>query len=227
MSKRIIVVGDLHGYWGHLNKLINQKHPDEVWVCGDFGYWPKFNNTDQVTESKKWNQYGIKNHDTIIRFVDGNHEDHWAIRDLDDHEIMPGVFHMPRGSVLNLDDGRNVLFIGGADSFDKKSRVLGVDWFPDEYVSLNDLYKIPKDCRIDIVVSHTCPKAFLRYVIDHNMFKANDPSYENLNQVLNIYKPTLWYFGHWHAREIGETKNCLWTCLNKVNSTGWWTWLMK
>ena len=42
ISVKILIVGDVHGEWGKLSKLINRHRPDMVLSCGDFGYWPKW-----------------------------------------------------------------------------------------------------------------------------------------------------------------------------------------
>jgi len=66
---------------------------------------------------------------------------------------------MKRGSVLKLPDKRNILFIGGALSIDKKQRTIGYDWFPQETISQKNIFELP-DEKIDIVISHTAPKYF-------------------------------------------------------------------
>ena len=45
--------------------------------------------------------------------------------------------------LLGLPDGRIVLFMGGADSIDKKYRKIGFDWFPEELITQKDIYELP------------------------------------------------------------------------------------
>ena len=81
----IIVTGDLHNNFGKLNDLINKKksHGLELVICcGDFGYWP----------GKAWSTpiTNIKSQGIPVLWCDGNHEDHWAIRDRETDELARG-----------------------------------------------------------------------------------------------------------------------------------------
>ncbi len=232
---QIFVVGDIHGEWGKLNTFINKKRPDLILQVGDFGYWPQFDNSyelgdhlygmdGRVIKRRKWYQCAIKNKDSRILFCDGNHEDHWTLKTLKDPEICDNVFYQSRGSTVKLDDGRNVLFIGGAESTDKNSRTIGIDWFPEEILTQKDIYDLP-DCHIDIVISHTCPEEFIPG-LDFTFGKCADPSCKALSYVLDKYKPSLWYFGHWHRGRTGFTNNCRWTALNMIAESGWFEKLL-
>jgi len=202
-------------------------------VCGDFGYWPEFDNSTVlgkvrygldgrvIKKREKWFLKGIKTQGSIVRFCDGNHEDHWNLAKLEFPVIYENVVYMKRGTVSALPDGRNVLWIGGAESIDKKLRTIGVDWFPEEVLTQGDVYRLP-DVRIDIVISHTCPEEFLSEMLPHDPRKINDPSNKALSYVLEKYRPDLWYFAHWHWYKTGYDKGCRWTCLNMAGESGWW-----
>ena len=129
---------------------------------------------------------------------------------------------MPRGHTLVLPspDNRVVLFMGGANSIDKQYRKIGVDWFPEEIISQKDIMNLP-DCKVDIVISHTCPEEFSM----STLYDDNDPSRKALSYVLDKYHPSLWYFGHFHQNKTGYTNSCRWTCLNELGKTGGWKWL--
>jgi len=222
-SKNIIICGDVHAYWKELNKLVSRRKPDIILQCGDFGFWPNI---------PKYDYKHIKNGDTKIYWCDGNHENHWELANLrgrDVSEIHPNVFYMKRGSILTLPDGRNVLFIGGADSIDKEYRHIGYNWFPEEIILYKDIENLPY-INIDIVISHTCPTEvynFLKkkYLVDD---KFRDPSQYALSYVLDKYKPSLWYFGHFHINMDITIKNTKFTVLNYAGSGGkWWTTLKK
>lgn len=230
---KIYAVGDIHGYWQYLNRFINKKNPDIILQCGDFGWFPSCHNTKAIGKahlnSQKleyeivhpWNQYGIKNRETKIYWCDGNHEDHWNIKNLENRETQKNVFYQPRGSWITLPDGRIVLFIGGADSIDKKFRTIGIDWFPEEIITQKDVFSIPDDLQVDIIISHTCPEEFLPY-LKFNSGKCNDPSCKALSYILDKYKPSQWFFGHWHQYKTGYNNGCHWTALNMANDSGWW-----
>ena len=220
----IIVVGDLHGDWGSINKLINDKQPDIILQCGDFGWWPKMEVTKPVLYGKQvsWLLKGIKRKETKVYFCDGNHEEHTALcQDGLIHEMYDGVYHGSRGSILSLPDGRNVMFIGGADSIDKNARTIGHDWFYEENISLSQFdMAMAFDGEIDIVISHTCPASF---DIHKSFGKNEDPNRIALQYILEKYKPSQWFFGHWHINKEGKVGDTYWTCLDyPKHGNRWW-----
>ena len=184
---RRIVVGDLHGRFDELNHLINKKHPDRIYAVGDFGIWKDYGDTKlsggkKITSKPKFDYryQRIKAQDTEIYFCDGNHEDHDHLDSFrEEHgvkpiEIHPNVFYCPRGTLLE-DNGIDILFMGGADSIDKKDRTIKLDWFPQEVISYKDFEHLPDARYIDVVISHTCPD-FLVEKIKKGSRKGNDPS---------------------------------------------------
>lgn len=219
----IYVVGDLHGDWGRLNELINKKSPKVILQCGDFGYWPKLEVSKPVLYGmqKSWKLKGIKHGETHVFWCDGNHEDHWYLRDNPTLIDYGNVHYQRRGSITMLPDGRTVLFVGGAESIDKEYRKIGIDWFPEELISLDDLDRAMSYLsKIDIIISHTCP---LEFDVTGSDFKLNDPSRVALSRILEKYKPDLWYFGHWHKYLKGQYLNTRWTTLDYPGHGGvWW-----
>jgi hypothetical protein len=210
--KNILVVGDLHGNWSALNRLINKKNPDIVLQCGDFGFWPAFEVNRPVLYGthKKWVVEGIKPGNTKVYWCDGNHEQFSALKKIQEAnpetepiELYRNVFYCPRGSNLELPDGRLVLFCGGAESVDKNQRIHGHDWFPEELISQTDLDRCLNGPKADIVVSHTAPRMLLEALDFSQPEKFNDPSTIALNEILFYHKPSLWFFGHFHRELIG------------------------
>ena len=221
----IVVIGDVHGDFGRLNTFVNHKRPTLLLRCGDFGFWP-----GHVTkrEQRKGVPLAPKMHDAKLYWVDGNHEDHWQLRTLKSNEVFPNVFYMKRGSQMTLPDGRVVLFMGGAESHDKDWRVeqelAGGEkiWFAEERLGQQDLLDLP-DGRIDIVVSHAAPREFEVWGSGHDMIQ-HDPSRMALSAVLHRYKEykPLWFFGHYHARIVGEYQGVKYFGLNMIGCSDWW-----
>lgn len=215
-------MGDVHGRFDVLNAFINKKKPDIILQCGDFGYFPNISNKQK---NPKWPKGDLvpKMGNTKLYWCDGNHEDHWSLKELKNNEIYPNVFYMKRGSTLTLPDGRVVLFMGGADSIDKGSRRLGYDWFPEEVITQKDTIGLSEDMNVDIIISHTCPYSF--DMISNNM-KIGDPSRHALSLLLKLYKPSLFFFAHWHVYKTGCQHGCKWICLNMINKTNGWCYLL-
>lgn len=213
---KILIIGDIHAKFHLLNKLINKKKPELIIAVGDFGYWPKFN-FEKLSD--------IKLDGATLLWCDGNHEDHWSLSKRDKDEIVSNIFYMPRGSTYELPDGRVILFMGGADSIDKHLRMVGRDWFPEEIITQKDMINLP-DKKIDIFITHTCPKEVLPKLKLLYPLKDFEPSNEALTQLWKIYKPDLWYFGHWHQYKTGNLENTKWTCLSAAGfGDQWWGWL--
>jgi hypothetical protein len=218
--KKIMILGDVHAKFKQLNALIKQENPNIILQCGDFGFWPE--HVDLNT---------IHNGDTMIYWCDGNHENHDKIDELMKLkgrripiELLTNIFYCPRGSTLTLEDGRKILFMGGAHSMDKVLRTEGFNWFSQETISKSDLELLP-DVDIDIVISHTTPNYFVEGHSKWKIATSLDKSAKALNYVFDKYNPKLWYFGHWHIYKTGSYKNCNWTCLNRDGQQDWWKWL--
>lgn len=214
---KVLIVGDIHAEFGALNKLINQKNPDLVLSCGDFGYWPNFKNISQLSD--------IKLGKSKIMWCDGNHENFWELKKRESDEIVPNVIYMPRGSTYDLPDGRRIMFFGGADSIDKNYRTLGIDWFPEEIITQKDIYDLP-DKKIDIFITHTCSNEIKNKLLHLNPLKINDPSNDALSYLWNKYRPSMWFFGHWHNFVQGNYEKTRWWALSHPpQGSRWWIWL--
>ena len=197
--------------------------------CGDLGFWPGHRFHDPTTK--------LQPNSTRIHWVDGNHDDHRALQEkvkanrLQLSEALPNVVFQPRGSTLTLPDGRTVLFAGGAFSVDNRVRLPGRDWFPDlEILTEEDLKNFPDPdfTNIDIVVSHTAPKEFSAKGLPLERWPAwwdqdKDPSTIILSKVLHAYKPSQWFFGHFHLYQEGTYDGCDWYALDHAQGDSrWW-----
>ena len=214
-----IVVGDVHRDFGALNQLINQRKPKILLQCGDFGYWPT-----QDVPNRSGEIPSPKAGDCRVYWCDGNHEDHWRLKERKTNELWPNVFYQPRGSTITLPDGRVVLFMGGADSIDKGVRTFGLDWFPDEVIYYDDVAKLDPNMRVDIVISHTCPCELTPFMLRTTIVSHDaDPSRHALSRVFEMYRPSLWYYGHWHEYKVMFIRGCRFCALDYPGNGGrWW-----
>lgn len=226
---KTLVLGDIHEDFQVINWLVETQQPNVILQVGDFGFWPELHGWPPEDPS-------LKNGQTLIYFADGNHEDHHGlslIAESGDTEICPNVYYQPRGSIVSLPDGQNILFFGGASSGDKWRRTEGEDWFQSEVPSVDDLEKIPDPCKIDIVISHTAPSAFnlrksppMGYAKTLWLQKHEEQTRSILDKILFKYKPARWYFGHFHIFQEGvcEETATRWTALAMPMEEGekWW-----
>ncbi len=219
---KIFVVGDLHGSWGELNKLISRHHPDAILQCGDFGFWTHYHG--KPFPKKIFNQFGIKNHDTEIFWIPGNHEN-WddlnCISKDEPYEIQDGITYCPFGAVIEVND-QKILCCGGAESTDKQWRTEGVSWWRDEIITQKEMDNLP-DCEIDIVISHTAPKNWIENSIFKKYGRSKDPSSFALQLIFERYRPKKWFSGHFHHYMKTEISGCEWTSLSMCGiQDTWW-----
>jgi len=221
---KMLILGDVHGWWGDMIKIIDALKPDLVLQVGDFGYFPHHKGYDPRAR-------GVAS-PVPVYFCDGNHEDHDALATLraqaggerTGHEIAPNIFWQDRGSTINLPDGRVALFCGGGDSIDKRRRIEGESWFPGEQINDEDMDSLP-DGRVDIVISHTCPNRMILNAVPYPDALVHDPARVRLDEVLDRYRPAQWFFGHWHFPIQGETGDCKWFGLNDLSGYGCFAWV--
>jgi len=198
---KVVIMGDTHGNFPDLNRWIDRHHPDALIICGDFGYWYPI-----------WLK--LKPQGTTIYWCDGNHEDFNELSHLnkdEPSEIIPDVWYMPRGSILELDNYR-YLFMGGAESIDKGYRTDGKDWFKEEMITRDDIDKYDGS-HVDFVISHTAPlfikEAMGMTDLPHgegvdfpigSVFEADKwgQSSRMLSELHERCKPAGWFFGHFH-----------------------------
>lgn len=212
---KIIVVGDIHTHFEDLKLLLNIQNPDIILSVGDFGYWPRQYGCLQNIQNIR-----LQNHQKLY-FCDGNHEDHWELRNLENNEIAKNIFYMKRGSILEINN-KKIMFIGGAESYDRYQRTIGYDWFPEELISQNDIYNLPNE-KIDTIISHTCPFDLYQDLKIPIIPYRIDPSMHALSTVLNNYKPKQWFFGHWHQYMQVRKNTTYFYCLDHIRSKNkWW-----
>lgn len=227
----LFIIGDTHGEWGKFNKLLNEIRQNykescngkevNIIVCGDFGYWPNEKQYDinKIKNKCEWTQNGYIN----IYFCPGNHEDWWALNKIEKSstekiiELQKSIFYCTFGSIKEF-NRKTFMFCGGADSIDKNFRTLGWDWFPEEIISISDMYKLPPDdTNIDVIISHTCPTFMTKYIGNKLIGKiCKDPSCDLLEQIYNMFKPSQWFFGHFHIFQKNLLKTTTFTCLNMI-----------
>ncbi len=162
-----------------------------------------------------------ENHDVLDKLEADNPDNAFP-------EIAPYIHFAKFGSVLKLLDGTNVLFCGGAESADKMFRIEGKEWWPQEGIDDEDMSKLPSnESKIDWVISHAAPFSFDLgvYVTYSRPEKLNEASRYKLDEVLQIYKPKKWFFGHYHYSHSGQSLGCNWECSNYSHTNDKRSWI--
>jgi predicted phosphodiesterase len=142
------------------------------------------------------------------RFIRGNHDNPSICRN---HPNW-----IPDGTV----EGR-MFFLGGGYSIDHARRVEGVDYWSDEQLTSSELYtalQIYEQSDCDIVITHECPSEIAPLVFNKNRDRIIRPSRTSqaLSAILEIRKPKLWIFGHWHTPVDEEIDGTRFICLAEL-----------
>ena len=194
----IIYAGDLHGDLSAIEKidqLANKSNAKAIVQVGDFGCrW--LPNVDEYfttrTSQVPWYTCG------------GNHDnyDNWEASPKvapNLTELLPNVYWAARGTCHNI-DGIKHLFLGGAVSTDKHRRTAGVDWWPQEEPTNQELQMFcdALDNEMpDVVVTHDGPQDIVTNVLGLDWGSNLARDLQNINNI-SSHRPTFWAFGHYH-----------------------------
>lgn len=185
----ITLIGDVHGKYKRYHEIIREtdRHPYTVQL-GDFGF----------------NYETLKNVDPKHHvFIGGNHENYDKVADVPNYL---GDFGYTVGF-----NGISFFYYRGAYSIDKQYRTIGIDWWEQEQLKIEDFMKareLYREIKPDIVFTHDCPESVASYLLP-----PGAPVYQNLTswalqEFLNIHQPKIWRFGHYHVKwqmQIGQT----------------------
>ena len=195
----LTVIGDVHGKYDRYHKIIRrtEDHPYTVQL-GDFGF--KYDTLKNVDHTKH-----------VI--IAGNH---------DNYDICNNYLHFlsDYGYMVNF-NGIDFFYYRGAYSIDRQYRTIGVDWWSQEEVKIEQFLKareLYREIKPDIVLTHDCPQN-----IASIMLNGQGRLYENitgwaLQELFNIHQPKLWLFGHWHQSRTVEYGGTKFVCLDELET---------
>lgn len=205
----IHITGDVHypidaAKLDKLSKECGLSCSDLLIVCGDLGVvWGS-------AEDTRKNIARLLSYPFNIAFIDGNHENYNLLSTFPCkkvfgarcHVLSPKLVHLMRGQVYTI-EGRTFFTMGGAHSVDKSTRLIGVDWFPDEVPSRQELQRGFDSLdrhgnQVDFILTHDAPLFASKELYAKNSLISHD-----LNQYLDIIADTVqrraWFCGHHHA----------------------------
>lgn len=213
----VMLLGDTHGNARWTCAVIDQAYRlgvDGILQLGDFGYWPR---DEWGQRFVAWVEQTLTDYDLPLWFIDGNHEDHAALKSA---TAIPGplavtshITYLPRGTRWTW-GGRTWLVIGGASSVDRDARTKGVDWFPEETLTPAQQDRIIADGHANIVVAHDAPWG-VRYLANQyklwltpdnrggwpaDALRDSDAHMRRMTTIALALKPDLWFHGHHHIK---------------------------
>lgn len=252
--KRFMVAGDTHGDMEHMEKVFrwcNRFHVDVVLVVGDFGFvWPNTKpgrRRDPMTGRRIHEYVGYPadktrldtldrlavRADKMVLWLDGNHEDFdrmerlGAYPDSDEPvRIASNVIYLPRGFAWAW-NGVSFMTVGGAFSVDHGGRTHGTEWWPQETIKTQDLFRIEEDVEknggVDVMFTHDCPEGvpeLEEFLHGHKIlgmsrhegegYKLDRASRSNrvaLASICEVVDPSMLIHGHYHHAYYGNWRN--------------------
>lgn len=208
----VMVAGDWHGnqkYALRAIKYAKNQGAEVIVQVGDFGVWSPYGYIKTLGDAAE--RAGI-----ILMFIDGNHEDFdWLLdQPIDDDGIRrlhSHVWHLPRGFRWEW-CGVRFLALGGAYSVDKVYRTEGVSWWPQEKITVSDMYKSIEGGEVDVMFTHDCPDK-VHLPLHHKMHLPYDVQMEAnahrsaLGMVVSEVNPKFLFHGHYHVNHINVREN--------------------
>jgi hypothetical protein len=207
-QEMILYVGDIHGSAAAIaavDEAAVKAGADWVIQVGDFGiFWPG----RDCSVAKYFRKRARQGRAGPTWLTCGGNHDNWRkLFELaaeqgepDLVELAPGCFYVQRGCVHDV-DGVKHIFLGGAESVDKHTRVEGESWWTEETPSYGEFSNFSanlEDEKPEVVVTHEAPSRIPIYKTNRDA----SPTPRNLENILRMstHTPARWYFGHHHVK---------------------------
>ncbi len=227
----VFVTGDIHGnpvrlVKEHFPQQAEMTKEDYVIIAGDFGLVWEWKGEDKFERS--WLDFLEKECPFTTLFIDGNHENFDRLDALPKmrwhggyvQEVRPGVLHLLRGQVYDI-DGATFFTFGGASSHDIEDGVLEPDdprirsyyrhglsyrvnhcsWWSRELPDEEELEEGRRNLEahgnaVDFVITHCAPSS-LQAMFSEGLYKR-DILTDYLEEIHQKIQYRRWYFGHYH-----------------------------
>jgi hypothetical protein len=198
----MILIGDVHQkHWKQYLDILSQ-HPRTVQI-GDLCIGRK----DMSTPAHKSLYSAAAKGDH--RFIKGN-RDHPLVA-----ERTP--FCIPDGTVED-----DIMFIGGARSPNHETDPRGLEWWPEEEASQELLDQlVEKYARVKprVMITHDGPHSVVsKWWPEYKGEHAKSRTAAAFDQMLNLYKPDHWIFGHHHVSRHETIDNTRFRCLALIET---------
>ena len=207
----IFITGDTHGDLTRFNRFrsIIKRRRNYCIVCGDFGFiW-------DGSEKEKKALSQLRKLDCTILFVEGTHDNLDLISAFPSVDFMGGhalrvaenIYKLQRGEIYTI-DGRKIFAFGGRETPDADERIEGVNWWPGELPSADEIYHARNNLTavqnsVDIIVTHQPPSFELGLI--ENVNGHIDVLTSFLDELSRTVAFKHWYFGALHIdRDISS-----------------------
>lgn len=194
--KHITILGDVHGKYKRLHEIIREKqrYPNIIQI-GDFGFsYETLKNVDP------------KN----FVIVGGNHDNYQKIVDIPHYLGDYGYTEF---------NGLKFFYYRGAYSIDRQYRTIGIDWWEEEQVKVEQFMKareLYREIKPDVVLTHDCPESVSPYLLPPGCQIYQNTTGWALEELFNIHQPKMWRFGHYHKSWKMKINGTEFKCLDEL-----------
>ena len=194
----ITLIGDVHGKYEKYHRILSRQEENPYTLqIGDFGF--KYDTLKNVDSTKHL-------------ILPGNHDNY------DTCYNYPHFMYDYGYTSLNRIE---FFYYRGAYSIDKQYRTIGIDWWENEQVSIDQFMKareLYREIKPDIMISHDCPDFLASMYIgpDGRMFE-NLTTWA-LGELYKVHQPKLWIHGHWHFSKTTIYENTKFICLAELET---------
>ena len=186
-------VGDVHGAWGDLMDRVDAVNHEDVFLLGDIGIGFYKEDEFRASLGKMPRMYFYpKTFPKNVKFIRGNHDNPAACKS---HPNCLGDYGV-------IETGKHKIgYVAGGFSIDRAWRKENIDWWRDEEISTENLYKaldLFEKEKPDLMFSHEAPESLVKI-----MFNGQDHFPSRTNQFLdsvlvNVKSINEWFCGHYH-----------------------------
>ena len=198
MNNSITLIGDLHGKYKNYHEIIREKdrHPYTLQL-GDFGF--KYDT--------------LKNVDSTRHLIlPGNHDNY---NDCYNHSHFLGDYGYTSLNRVKF------FYYRGAYSIDRQSRTVGIDWWEDEQVTIDQFMKareLYREIKPDIFLAHDCPDFMVPQYIGPHAKRYENITGWALGELYKIHQPKLFIHGHYHVSKTTQYGDTKFVCLNELET---------
>ncbi|MGO4383866.1 metallophosphoesterase family protein [Specibacter sp. RAF43] len=230
-AMELIVAGDWHGNTRAVERAlreVSRAGHTQIYQLGDLGVlWGRLRERDRFTVVLlKF----LERFDLALTFIDGNHDNVPALRDLPRNTdgfgiISDRLLHAPRGHRWTLEDGTRFGALGGAYSVDRAWREWGKDLFEGEEVTSADVDALGSE-PLDVLLCHEVPAGVpvISQLGDPLAEEEAWTAYQGrllVEQGVRNTSPCVTLCGHWHQRLTADlTSSTRVEVLNRDNQPG-------
>jgi predicted phosphodiesterase len=191
----VTVIGDVHGKYDQYVNMARKR--DFTVQLGDLGF--KYECLKNLDPERH-------------KVVGGNH---------DNYEIIGDWPHYLGDYGMASLGGVDFFFYRGAYSIDRHYRTIGIDWWEEEQLKIEDFMKareVYREAKPDVVITHDCPESIGLALLPPGAHVYQNTTSWALQELFQIHQPKMWRFAHWHrswSMTIGRTN---FRCLDELEA---------